>query len=52
MLKLLLPATLRLVPKLPTAVAMAQFPDVARACSAVEEILKSSSGSRIRELGP
>jgi hypothetical protein len=29
---------------------MAQFPDVARACSAVEEVLKSSSGPRIREL--
>ncbi|KAF8475408.1 FAD-linked oxidase-like protein [Gautieria morchelliformis] len=41
-------ATLRLVPKLPTTVAMAQFPDVARACSAVEEILKSSSGPRIQ----
>ncbi|KAF8589950.1 hypothetical protein K439DRAFT_1331175 [Ramaria rubella] len=41
-------ATLRLVPKLPTTVAMAQFSDVARACSAVEEILRGSSGPRIQ----
>lgn len=41
-------ATLRLVPKLPTSVAVAQFPDVSSAVSAVTEILQSPMGSHIQ----
>jgi len=41
-------ATLRLYPRLPTSVAMAQFGDVSHAVSAVEEILKSPIGPSIQ----
>ena len=41
-------ATLRLTPVLPTKVAMAQFPDVEHAVSAVQEILNTSQGPHIR----
>lgn len=41
-------ATLRLAPVLPTKVAMAQFPDVEHAVSAVQEILSSPYGPHIR----
>ena len=41
-------ATLRLTPKIPTSVAVAQFPDVQRAVSAVTEVLRSPVGSNIR----
>ncbi|PVF98185.1 hypothetical protein CPB86DRAFT_806917 [Serendipita vermifera] len=41
-------ATLRLTPKLPTSVAVAQFPDVASAVSAVTEVLQSPMGSHIQ----
>ncbi|KAJ8517444.1 hypothetical protein ONZ45_g5394 [Pleurotus djamor] len=41
-------ATLRLAPLLPTKVAMAQFPDVHHAVSAVQEILNSPYGSHIQ----
>ncbi|TRM59932.1 FAD-linked oxidase-like protein [Schizophyllum amplum] len=37
-------ATLRLAPRLPTKVAMAQFPNVGKAVSAVQEILQSPYG--------
>ncbi|TFY61815.1 hypothetical protein EVG20_g6914 [Dentipellis fragilis] len=42
-------ATLRLAPLLPTKVAMAQFPDVEHAVSAVQEILASPYGSNVRK---
>ncbi|KAI0043783.1 hypothetical protein FA95DRAFT_1498054 [Auriscalpium vulgare] len=38
-------ATLRLAPSMPSKVAMAQFPDVSHAVSAVQEILTSPYGS-------
>lgn len=41
-------ATLRLAPVIPTKVAMAQFPNVEKAVSAVQEILNSPAGSHIR----
>ena len=41
-------ATLRLSPKLPTSVAVAQFPDVQNAVAAVTEVLRSALGSNIR----
>ncbi|EIM83944.1 D-lactate dehydrogenase cytochrome oxidoreductase, partial [Stereum hirsutum FP-91666 SS1] len=41
-------ATLRLAPLVPYQVAMAQFPDVQHAVSAVQEILGSSYGSSIQ----
>lgn len=41
-------ATLRLAPVVPTKVAMAQFPDVEHAVSAVQEILNDPNGSHIR----
>lgn len=41
--------TLRLAPVLPTKVAMAQFPAVNHAVSAVQEILRTSYGANIRE---
>ena len=41
-------ATLRLAPKIPTSVAVAQFPDVQKAVSAVTEVLRSPLGSNIR----
>ncbi|KAF8636589.1 hypothetical protein AX17_003400 [Amanita inopinata Kibby_2008] len=41
-------ATLRLAPRLPTKVAMAQFPDVEHAVSAVQEILNTPHGSHIQ----
>ncbi|KZT44092.1 hypothetical protein SISSUDRAFT_1039360 [Sistotremastrum suecicum HHB10207 ss-3] len=41
-------ATLRLAPLLPTRVAIAQFPDVNKACSAVQEILTSPYGSHVQ----
>ncbi|KAF9567577.1 hypothetical protein CPC08DRAFT_814085 [Agrocybe pediades] len=41
-------ATLRLAPRLPTKVAMAQFPDVQKAVSAVQEILNSPYGAHIQ----
>ncbi|KAF7441102.1 hypothetical protein PC9H_001451 [Pleurotus ostreatus] len=41
-------ATLRLAPLLPTKVAMAQFPDVQHAVSAVQEILASPYGPHIQ----
>ncbi|KZT11521.1 uncharacterized protein LAESUDRAFT_734347 [Laetiporus sulphureus 93-53] len=41
-------ATLRLAPLLPTKVAMAQFPDVEHAVSAVQEILNSANGPHIQ----
>ncbi|KAF9455910.1 D-lactate dehydrogenase cytochrome oxidoreductase [Collybia nuda] len=41
-------ATLRLTPVIPTKVAMAQFPDVAHAVSAVQEILNTPYGSHIQ----
>ncbi|TDL27237.1 hypothetical protein BD410DRAFT_818729 [Rickenella mellea] len=41
-------ATLRLTPLLPTKVAMAQFPDVEHAVSAVQEILGGPYGVNIR----
>lgn len=44
----LISATLRLTPKLPTSVAVAQFEDVTSAVSAVTEVLQSSMGSHIR----
>ena len=42
-------ATLRLAPKLPTSVAVAQFPDVATAVSAVTEVLNSPMGAHVRK---
>ncbi|KAF7305161.1 D-lactate dehydrogenase [cytochrome], mitochondrial [Mycena kentingensis (nom. inval.)] len=41
-------ATLRLAPALPTKVAMAQFPDVKHAVSAVEEILNSPYAAHVQ----
>ncbi|KAF8628391.1 hypothetical protein AX15_003915 [Amanita polypyramis BW_CC] len=41
-------ATLRLTPALPTKVAMAQFPDVEHAVSAVQEILNTPQGPHIQ----
>ncbi|PVF98174.1 hypothetical protein CPB86DRAFT_705625 [Serendipita vermifera] len=41
-------ATLRLTPKLSTSVAVAQFPDVASAVSAVTELLRSDMSSHIQ----
>ncbi|KAJ7915509.1 D-lactate dehydrogenase cytochrome oxidoreductase [Mycena leptocephala] len=41
-------ATLRLAPVLPTKVAMAQFPDVEHAVSAVQEILNSPYGPHVQ----
>lgn len=43
-------ATLRLTPVIPTRVAMAQFPDVEHAVSAVQEILSTPCGPHIRKL--
>lgn len=45
-------ATLRLAPVLPTKVAMAQFPNVQQAVSAVQEILNSPYGPHIRKACP
>jgi D-lactate dehydrogenase (cytochrome) len=42
-------ATLRLTPRLPTSVAVAQFHDVSSAVSAVTEVLQSPMGSHIRK---
>jgi D-lactate dehydrogenase (cytochrome) len=42
--------TIKRAPRLPTTVAIAQFPDVASACKAVTNIVNSSAGSHIREL--
>ena len=44
-----LAATLRLAPLLPTKVAIAQFPGVQQAVSAVQEILSSPQGLHIRK---
>lgn len=44
-------ATLRLAPVVPTKVAMAQFPDVEHAVSAVQEILNTPHGPHIRKFG-
>ncbi|KAG2129919.1 D-lactate dehydrogenase cytochrome oxidoreductase [Suillus clintonianus] len=41
-------ATLRLAPRVPTKVAMAQFPDVEKAVSAVQQILNTPYGSHIQ----
>ncbi|PIL23764.1 hypothetical protein GSI_13514 [Ganoderma sinense ZZ0214-1] len=41
-------STLRLAPVIPTKVAMAQFPNVERAVSAVQEILNSPAGPHIQ----
>jgi len=41
-------ATLRLAPRVPTKVAMAQFPDVKKAVSAVQEILNTPYGPHIQ----
>ena len=41
-------ATLRLAPKVPTSVAVAQFADVQKAVSAVTEVLGSPVGPNIR----
>ncbi|KAH7909134.1 D-lactate dehydrogenase cytochrome oxidoreductase [Hygrophoropsis aurantiaca] len=41
-------ATLRLAPVIPTKVAMAQFPDVEKAVSAVQEILNTPYGPHIQ----
>jgi len=49
-LDVLLTATLRLAPVVPTKVAMAQFPDVQRAVNAVQEILNTPHGPHVREL--
>lgn len=42
-------ATLRLTPKLPTSVAVAQFKDVESAVSAVTEVLQSPMGPHVRK---
>ena len=42
-------ATLRLAPVVPNKVAMAQFPDVEHAVSAVQEILNTPHGPHIRQ---
>lgn len=44
-------ATLKLAPRLPTKVALAQFPDVQRAVDAVQEILRTPYGNNIRMYG-
>jgi D-lactate dehydrogenase (cytochrome) len=44
-----LAATLRLAPLLPTKVAIAQFPNIQQAVSAVQEILSSPQGLHIRK---
>lgn len=44
-----LAATLRLAPLLPTKVAIAQFPNIQQAVSAVQEILNSPQGLHIRK---
>ena len=44
-----LAATLRLAPLLPTKVAIAQFPGIQQAVSAVQEILNSPQGLHIRK---
>lgn len=41
-------ATLRLAPRIPTKVAMAQFPDVEKAVSAVQQILNTPYGTHIQ----
>ncbi|KAG8986504.1 hypothetical protein FRB90_003967 [Tulasnella sp. 427] len=41
-------ATLRLAPLVPTTVAVAQFPDVRKAASAVQEVLTSTAGDSIQ----
>lgn len=41
-------ATLRLAPLMPTKVAMAQFPDVGHAVSAVQEVLNSPHGPHLQ----
>lgn len=41
-------ATLRLAPRVPTKVAMAQFPDVEKAVSAVQQILNTPYGPHIQ----
>lgn len=41
-------ATLRLAPRVPTKVAMAQFPDVEKAVSAVQQILNTPHGPHIQ----
>ncbi|KAH7889949.1 FAD-linked oxidase-like protein, partial [Phlebopus sp. FC_14] len=41
-------ATLRLAPRVPTKVAMAQFPDVGKAVGAVQEILNTPYGPHIQ----
>ncbi|KAF9234789.1 D-lactate dehydrogenase cytochrome oxidoreductase [Melanogaster broomeanus] len=41
-------ATLRLAPRVPTKVAMAQFPNVEKAVSAVQEILNTAYGPHIQ----
>lgn len=41
-------ATLRLAPRVPTKVAMAQFPDVEKAVSAVQQILNTPYGPNIQ----
>lgn len=41
-------ATLKLAPRLPTKVALAQFPDVQHAVDAVQEILRTPYGNNIR----
>ncbi|KAH9842942.1 FAD-linked oxidase-like protein [Rhodofomes roseus] len=41
-------ATLRLAPVVPTRVAMAQFPDIQHAVSAVQEILNSPNGPHLQ----
>ncbi|KAF7323220.1 hypothetical protein HMN09_00102700 [Mycena chlorophos] len=41
-------ATLRLAPALPTRVALAQFPDVQKAVSAVQEILNTPYGAHVQ----
>jgi len=42
-------ATLRLAPRVPTKVAMAQFPDVEKAVGAVQQILNTPYGPHIRQ---
>ena len=44
-----LAATMRLAPLLPTKVAIAQFPNIQQAVSAVQEILNSPQGPHIRK---
>lgn len=42
-------ATLRLAPRVPYKVAMAQFPNVEKAVDAVQEILTSTYGMNMRQ---